>query len=106
MTALAAPLLPLLKRKQQVSDKIEIRIAFPLDDEFEALTDRAVELAGRVSDWSGGGASWAGRSMRDMGWECNTFEEALTIRNAIKDCFPDWPINIREKTSNFVPFMD
>ncbi len=80
-------------------DKIEVRIAFPLDDDFSALTDRAIELAGRTSDWSGAGASWAGCGMRDMGWECGTFLEACLIRDKIENVFPEWATNIRESTT-------
>jgi len=78
-----------------MSDKIQLRISFSLDEEFDVLSDRARELAGRTSDWSG-----AGSGVRDMGWECDTFEEANKICNAIKDIFPDWKFNIRESTTS------
>lgn len=78
-----------------MSNKIELRIAFPLDDDFEALSDAAVKLVGQQSNSAGGG-----QGMREMCWVFDEYVTAAFYDSLIQNRFPGWKVNIREATTN------
>ena len=61
-----------------MSDAFEVVLKYPMN-EFSAEKDDAIfAAAGRQSEWSGGGMG-----LRDIGWTCQTFEQAQELKCAL-----------------------
>ncbi len=77
----------------------EVQAAYPLEDsdDLEMRDNILHKIAGRESDYSGCGASWAGgRSLncnpfRDLGWEGFSFDEARELWNKLQEAREIYP---------------
>lgn len=72
----------------------EVRVKFPFDGDFALHDERLEQIAGK-SAFSG-----AGFGYRDHGYHCETFEQALDLKETIKREFPMWEVTMREGTTD------
>ncbi len=68
----------------------EVRVKYPFGNDF-VLNDKRLEAIAGPSAFSG-----AGFGFRDHGFYCDTFDEALDLKETIKREFPMWEVVMRE----------
>ena len=78
----------------------EVRVVFPMDDDWLATDERLERLAVCKSAFSGAGVGGA-CDMRDVGWTCNSLTEATELRKRIEST-NEFRATIRECTTHEV----
>lgn len=79
------------------NDGFEVRVQFPMDDDWEDTDKRLRRLAIRKGSFSGAGVSGT-CDMRDVGWNCYALSEASELRKRIEST-GEFKATIREATS-------
>lgn len=72
----------------------EVRVYFPMDNDFTE-NDKRLEVVAGPSDFAGAGLCEG--ASRDHGWNCKTFAEAHELKERIAAAFPEWTVNMRER---------
>jgi hypothetical protein len=60
----------------------DVRLTYPMGDDFGDRDEAVYAAAGSVSDWAGAG-TWDGAS-RDHGWHAPTFEDATALKQRLE----------------------
>ena len=80
------------------NESFEVRVMFPMDDDWLAADLRLEQLADCASNFSGAGVNGTD-DMRDVGWVCNTLSEATELRKRIEST-GEFMATIRECTTS------
>jgi len=75
----------------------DVRLSYPMGDDWPARDDEIEAAAGRPSDFAGAGCGDDGCA-RDHGWHARTFADAAALRDRLA-AVPGVSVSVRESTT-------